>query len=107
MDEKDIYPEGILNNTCFPVLGNPIDMWDPKLNFNTVAIVLDDRSFYQWKIAQLYNINEHSSWFKSELFDLLPLFDIYQKIIQYNKPDIRKNPTRAQRERVQLLYEEL
>ncbi|HET7148946.1 MAG TPA: hypothetical protein VFI73_10655 [Candidatus Nitrosopolaris sp.] len=49
MDEKDIYPEGILNSTCFPVLGNPIDIWDPKLNFNTVAIVLDDRSFYQWR----------------------------------------------------------
>jgi hypothetical protein len=107
MDEKDIYPEGILNNTCFPVLGNSIDMWDPKLNFNTVAIVLDDGSFYQWKIAQLYNINGHSSWFKSELFDLLPLFDIYQKIIEYNKSDILKNPTKTQRERVQLLYEEL
>jgi hypothetical protein len=107
MDEKDLFPEGILNSTCFPVLGNSIDIWDPKLNFNTVAIVLDNRSFYQWKIAELYNINECSSWFKSALFDLVPMFDIYQKIIEYNKSDILKNPTKAQREKVQLYYEEL
>jgi hypothetical protein len=100
MNEKDIYPEGILNATCFPVLGNPIDIWDPKINFNTHVIVLDDRSFYQWKIAEVYNINESSSWFKSKLFDLVPLFQIYQKIIQYNKPDILKNPTKVQKEKI-------
>ncbi len=30
MEEKDIYPEGILNDTCFPVLGNPIDVCPPS-----------------------------------------------------------------------------
>jgi hypothetical protein len=107
MDEKDLFPEGILNSTCFHVLGNSIEIWDPKLNFNTVAIVLDNQSFYQWKIAELYNINKRSSWFKSALFDLAPVFDIYQKIIEYNKSDILENPTEAQRKKVQLHYEEL
>jgi hypothetical protein len=41
MKEKDMYPEGILNDTCFTVLGNPIDVWDPKLNFYTHAVVLN------------------------------------------------------------------
>jgi hypothetical protein len=107
MDEKDLYPDGILKESCFPVLGNSIDIWDPKLNFHTHAVVLDNGSLYQWKIAEVYNINETSSWFKSPLFDLVPLFKIYEKIIQYNKQDILKNPTQDQRKKVQLFYEEL
>ncbi|MFL6432115.1 MAG: hypothetical protein ACJ71O_00085 [Nitrososphaeraceae archaeon] len=107
MDEKDLYPDGILNDSCFPVLGNSIDIWDPKLNFHTHAVILDNGSLYQWKIAEIYNISEASSWFKSTLFDLVSLFNIYQKIIQYNKPDILKNPTQEQREKVQSYYEEL
>jgi hypothetical protein len=82
-------------------------VWDPKLNFHTHAVVLDNGRLYQWKIAELYNINESSSWFRSDLFDLVPLFNIYQKIIQYNKPDILKNPTKELREKVESSYKEL
>lgn len=39
MDEKDIYPNGILNESCFLVSGNSIDVWDRKLNFHTHAVV--------------------------------------------------------------------
>lgn len=107
MDEKDIYPNGILNESCFLVSGNSIDVWDRKLNFHTHAVVLDNGSLYQWKIAEVYNINETSSWFKSPLFDLVPLFKIYEKMIQYNKQHILKNPTLGQRKKVQLFYDEL
>jgi hypothetical protein len=40
MDEKDIYPDGVLNESCFPVLGNSIDVWDPKLGFHIHAVIL-------------------------------------------------------------------
>jgi hypothetical protein len=107
MEEKDIYPEGILNNTCFTVLGNPIDVWDPKLNFHTHAVVFDNGSLYQWKIAELYNMDEHSSWFKSDLFNLIPLWKIYQKITQMNRPEILNHPTAEAKARLEEYYNEL
>lgn len=107
MEEKDMYPEGILNDTCFPILGNPIEIWDPKLNFHTHAVVLDNGVLYQWKIADIFQIKKHSSWFKSDLFDLNPLWNIYQKIVQMNKPEILSNPTVDARTCLEKYYNEL
>jgi hypothetical protein len=106
MEEKDMYPEGILNDTCFPILGNPIEVWDPKLNFHTHAVVLDNGVLYQWKIADSFQKN-HSSWFKSDLFDLTPLWNIYQKILRMNKPKILKNPTVEARSKLDRYYNRL
>ena len=31
MKEEDIYPDGIVNDTCFPALGNPIECMGSKI----------------------------------------------------------------------------
>jgi hypothetical protein len=107
MEEKELFPEGILNDTCFTVLGNPIDIWDPKLGFNTHTVVLDSGLLYQWKIASLYHINDHSSWYKSDLFNLLPLWNIYQKIKLMNTPDNLNDPTDETKARLEDHYNNL
>lgn len=80
LDKADLIPEGIMSHNAFPFGGNPISISDPKEDFNWYAIVFDDNRFYQWKIAELYEINEKSNWFKSDLFDLLPLWKLNRQI---------------------------
>jgi hypothetical protein len=80
LDKADLIPEGVMSNYAFPFIGNPLNTNDPKENFNWYAIVFDDDKFYQWKISELYEINDKSTWFKSELFDLLPLWKLTTRI---------------------------
>ncbi len=62
-------------------------MVDPKIEFNGRAVVYDDGWFYQWKIADSYNITTKSSWWESNLFDLLPLWEIHQEIFDLRTQD--------------------
>lgn len=102
LDNIDLIPEGIVNRSTFPFSGNPIDSWDPKLGFNEYAVVFDNGYFYQWKIAQLYNIDNKSTWYKSDLFNLLPLWKVYEKLTA-----CLDNPTFEFKEKIEKLYVEL
>lgn len=108
LKKEDLFPEGKLNHTAFPYLGNSISMWDPKLNFHTHAVILDGDSFYQWEVAQLDSqFTKTSSWFKSQLFDLIPLWEIYSKLMQYRTQEIFSNPTKEIRKKVEDDYKKL
>jgi hypothetical protein len=106
LDNIDLIPEGLVNNTAFPFFSNPIDLWDPKLGFNEYAIVFDNGYFYQWKIAELYHITESHSWLKSHLFDLIPLWNIYKELVSIMDQDLQ-NPSEELRAKTKTLYDKL
>jgi hypothetical protein len=105
-DNIDLIPEGIVNKTAFPFIANPIDKWDPKLGFNEYAVIFDNGYFYQWKIAELYRINERSSWYKSNLFDLIPLWKVYEQLINCLSKDL-ENPQPELIWKIKNLYDQL
>jgi hypothetical protein len=82
LDKADLIPEGVMSRNVFPFRGNDLSVSDPKENFNWYAVVHDDDGFYQWKIAELYDIDGKSTWFKSDLFNLLPLWKLNKRIFE-------------------------
>ena len=80
LDKANLIPEGIVNSSAFPFVPNLLGTVDPKMEFNWYAIVYDDGNFYQYKIAELYEINKKQSWFKSNLFDLIPLYETTERL---------------------------
>lgn len=109
LDEADLIPEGLVNRSGFPSpLRNDISVWDPKLEFNQNAVVLDDGFCYQWKIAEPYNIeSEKRRWYKSSLFDLSKLDQINRNLQKLrNCPEI-KNPTPGFIQKIETEYQAL
>jgi hypothetical protein len=106
LKKEDADPEGFINETAFPFLGNPIDVWDPKLGFHKISVINDNGRFFVWHIAELYNINEKSSWHKSDLFGLTPLWEVYAKLMSLRKNEILKNPTVEHRKLAEKYYTE-
>lgn len=99
-------PEGVTNNTMFPLIHNSIKIWDPKLGFGFHAVVFDKGNFYQWKIAETLRLqNKNYVWYKSDFLDLKPLQGIYEQLI-YWLNNFRKNESIA-RDKVSVLYEKL
>lgn len=94
LDEADLIPEGLANYTCFPYpMRNDISVWDPKLEFQTTSVILDDGVFYQWTIGKSYEISEeHRLWFTSNLFDLTELDKINRNLQKFKNSDEIKNP---------------
>jgi len=109
LDEADLIPEGLVNTTAFPSpMHNDISLWDPKLDFHQTAIVYDGGIFYQWRVADFYEIpGRHYGWFKSDLFDLNELFNINQKLQEYRNSGELKKPTPKLRERIVNDYQTL
>lgn len=106
LKKEDLYPEGKLNNTAFPFLGNPIAVWDPKLSLNRYAVIYDEGYLYQWKIADLITL-ENMSWYKSDFVDTEPLRTVYLELMKYRTQEIRTNPTEELRKKAEKDYEEL
>jgi hypothetical protein len=80
LDKANLIPEGIVNSSAFPFVPNLLGTVDPKMEFSWYAIVYDNQDFYQYKIAELYEINKKQTWFKSSLFDLVPLYEATEKL---------------------------
>lgn len=73
--------EGQVAEYYVPQKYNSIDNWDWKLEFDQHAIVFDEGKFYQWTIANFYDIPQsHRGWFKSDFLDLQPLKKINDEI---------------------------
>ena len=58
MEDSGMFPEGLANRTCFPTLGNSIDIWDHKLSFGYKAVVRDGGAYYSvdqkfWNLMDL------------------------------------------------------
>lgn len=108
LDKADWIPEGMASKNLYLMTGNSIAVSDPKLGFNWYAIVRDDNRFYQWEVAQLYSINEGYSWFKSKLFDLIPLWNVYMQVYDcQNKISKHEGNENDVRQELVKLYESL
>ncbi len=108
LDEADLTPEGLVNNTCFPFFGNPIEVWDHKLGFNYKAIVRDNNIFYQWTISENKILpGKHYQWYKSDFLELDELFSINEKFKELRNSEDRKNPNDVFRKKVEKAYEDL
>ncbi len=78
---EDIVPEGLVSQSYLHPRANPIDAWDPKLSFSSHCQVFDDGHLFQWKIAELSNVEgKNYSKYISEFFDLEPLTTIQQEL---------------------------
>lgn len=86
----DIIAEGRVSDYHFPFIGNPIDVWDPKLSFSSHFQVLDDGHFWQWHIADFVAVTgrNYGKWFSSEI-DLESLDQIHGKLASLRNPVIK------------------
>jgi len=102
LKKEIIFPEGKLNETAFPFLGNNIVIWDWKLNLHSHVVVSDSDDLYYWKIAEL-----EKGMYKSKLFDSTKLESIYYKLIEIRTQENFQNPTKQLRQTADALYTEL
>ncbi|NQE06117.1 hypothetical protein C5S32_09630 [ANME-1 cluster archaeon GoMg1] len=86
----DVIAEGLVSDYHFPFIGNPIDVWDPKLSFSSHFQVLDNGQFWQWHIADFVQVKgrHYGKWTSSEV-DLEPLDQIREKSALLRNPAIK------------------
>lgn len=83
-EESGLIPEGPANSTHYPLVTNSLSVNDPKQGFWNQAIVYDSRIFYQWTVAEPYQIEgKPNLWYKSDLFDLSKLDSINNDLREY------------------------
>lgn len=89
-EPNDAIAEGPISDYHFPFLGNPIDVWDPKLNFSTHFQVLDEGQLWQWHIADFVPVEgrTYGKWMSSEV-DLEPLDQIHDRLASLRNPVIK------------------
>jgi len=89
-EPDDIIPEGLVSDYCFSFSGNPIDVWDPKLNFSSHFQVLDNGHFWQWRIAEFVPVKgrNYGKWVSSEI-NLEPLDQIHERLAPLRNPVIK------------------
>ena len=80
-EPDDMIVEGKASDYHFPVLGNSIDICDPKLDFSIHFQVLDNGQIWQWRIAKFMSVEgrKYGKWISSDL-DLEPLDQIHDKL---------------------------
>jgi len=89
-EPNDVIAEGPVSDYHFPFLGNPIDVWDPKLDFSSHFQVLDEGQLWQWKIAEFVPVEgrKYGKWISSEI-DLEPLDQVHEKLASLRNPVIK------------------
>jgi hypothetical protein len=87
---SDVFAEGPVSNYHFPFLGNPLDVWDPKLDFSSHFQVLDEGQLWQWRIAEFVPVQGRTcgKWISSEI-DLEPLDKVHEKLASLRNPVIK------------------
>ncbi len=87
---EDVMADGPVSDFYFPFLPNPIQVWDPKLNFSSHFQVLDNGRFWQWRIARFEKVKGRSygKWVSSEV-DLKPLDKVHGKLASLRNPVIK------------------
>jgi hypothetical protein len=79
--EIEINVEGPASPDYFQIWWNPIEVWDPKLDFSRYCILLNRGIFYQWKIADFVTVEgKHRGAWKSNVVDLTELLSVNEKI---------------------------
>lgn len=81
-ESGDIIPEGLVSYYNFPFQSNPIETVDPKLTFSQWFQVLDDGRLWQWRIAEVRQVDgqKYSRWISDEI-DLEPINQINEQLV--------------------------
>lgn len=87
---SDAIAEGLISDYHFHFSSNPIDVWDPKLDFSAYFQVFDQDKLWQWHIADFVSIEgrKFGKWISSEV-DLEPLDQIHDKLSSLRNPVIK------------------
>lgn len=91
-DVRDVCPEGEIGPHHQMFSGNPIVVWDPKLNFSRHVQVLDDGQLYQWEVARFEAVEGRSygKWV-SDVLDLDALDAVDPRLaLLRNPPQLRR-----------------
>jgi hypothetical protein len=83
--EGDVLPDGPVSPYHTPFLANPIDVWDPKLDFSRCFQVFDQGRIWQWRIA---DFDQSGTWTSGEV-DLSPLAEISKRLRTLRNPVIK------------------
>jgi hypothetical protein len=89
-DGNDCIAEGPLSNNCVSIEFNPIDVWDPKLNFASHFQVFDNGQFWQWRIARFEQVQGRSygKWVSDEI-NLDSFEEVQSKLAVLRNPIIK------------------
>jgi hypothetical protein len=89
-EPDDAIAEGLVSDYYFPFLGNPIDVWDPKLSFSSHFQVFDDDQLWQWHVADFLPVEGRSygKWVSDEL-EIEPLDQISERLASLRNPVIK------------------
>ena len=86
-------PEGPIGAHAVHLLGNPIDVWDPKLSLGTHVMVRDDDgTLYQWQFATFAAVagTAHGEW-RSDFIDLSSFDEVRVRLARLrNQPVVRR-----------------
>jgi hypothetical protein len=87
-------PEGLVGAHAVQLLGNPIDVWDPKLSLGEHVLVRgDDGRIYQWHVATFVPVPEtsHGEW-TSEVVDLSSFDEVRVRLARLRNPPVVRRP---------------
>lgn len=89
-EPDDALAEGLISDYHFPFLGNPIDVWDPKLHFSTHFQILDEGQLWQWRVAEFVPVEgrNYGKWMASDV-DLEPLDQIHKRLSSLRNPVVK------------------
>lgn len=92
ISSDDMIPNGPVSPNHILFLGNPIEVWDPKLNFSNYIQVLEDGNFWQWKVADFISVEgrNYGKWVSDEI-NLEALDDISPRLDKLRNPPIKPN----------------
>jgi len=73
-----------------PFLGNPIEVWDPKLGFSSHFQVFDEGRLWQWHIADFMSVEgrNYGKWVSTDVA-LEPLDQIHDSLASLRNPVIK------------------
>lgn len=89
-DEGDILPEGAVSAYHLPFLGNPKEVWDPKLNFSSHFQVFENGKLWQWKIAEFVTVKDrpYGKWVSDEI-DLECLESVHTRLAELRNAPVK------------------
>jgi hypothetical protein len=87
-------PEGPIGEHAVHLLGNPIDVWDPKLSLGTHVLVRDDdATIYQWRFATFAAVagTSHGEW-TSDFVDLSSFDEVRVRLARLRNQPVARRP---------------
>ena len=93
----DVLPEGPIGPHSIQLLGNSINIWDPKLSLGSHVVVRDeDGQLYQWRFATFGAVagTSYGVW-ASDIIDLAPFDEVRVRLARLRTHPVVRRPGEA------------